>query len=650
MSSRTRLGWPSCLATALLAAAVAMLLQNAIRDLWQIRTLPERVMEWLLLFVPLDLFEAGLGRLGADAKDVALIGVVVGMAALLAVIGVVALRVARSSWWLLALGGLLWLVAMVVVLPVTGAGPFGTQLLRSPVLTSAGYALVFLGYATVLVAGRLAFRALAPGPAARPTPRPSADAAPPDGRPVAGERPEATGQPPPATADASTAQTTPTADASPAPVAPARAAPVSADRRALLTGLVGGIVAFGVARVAAQSGGLAASSLPLATVPTPAVAPTATGAGTTPATAAEGEAAASRDTPAPAGGEAAAEGGAAATAATATPPAIPTPPPERQLARNQDGSLTAAGRPKGTLAPAITGNQDFYVVTKNAAGDPLVDPTTWRLAIEGEVQRPIQLDYPTLRALPSVTQTKTLECISNFTAQCNLTTFGCDLISTATWTGVPLRDLIDLAGGLKPGVQGFAILSVDEFSAGLPPEAAMDPNTLVVYDMNGEVLPREHGYPARLLVPGRYGMKNPKWLAAIRPMAREFAGWYEQRGWNKDAIIKTMGRIDTPVDGAVVQAGDVRVAGVAYAGDRGVDKVEISPDGGQTWQPTRFLEQPPAADVLVRWETSVALAPGDAVTLVVRVTDGTGEVQTDEFSLPQPDGGSGRDTIQVRAA
>ncbi len=88
--------------------------------------------------------------------------------------------------------------------------------------------------------------------------------------------------------------------------------------------------------------------------------------------------------------------------ATPTPvPALPTPPPERELARDQDGSLTAAGRAKGTLSPPITANDDFYVVTKNADGDPNVDPTTWRLMIDGEVQHPVQLDYATLRALPS---------------------------------------------------------------------------------------------------------------------------------------------------------------------------------------------------------------------------------------------------------
>jgi DMSO/TMAO reductase YedYZ molybdopterin-dependent catalytic subunit len=598
-------GWLAALGTALTATVVALLVQTAIRGVWQLRSLPERVMEWLLLFVPLDLFEAGLARFGANAKDIALAGLILGMAALLVLVGTLAVRFGRSSWWLLGLGLLLWLVTMAVVMPVTGAGFFATGLFVSPLLTTTGYLLVFLAYGTTLVLGHLLFWWLPSAARAARPPRPET-------------------------------------------------APAGTDRRALITGLLGGIVALGVARVAAQGGSLASSSLPLATLPTPpppTAAPPATAAADEPATPPPAPTDAPAATDQPAAGGVTPAPTVAAAPPTATPvPALPTPPPARQLARDKDGALTAAGRPKGTLAPQITPTEDFYVVTKNAVADPVVDAATWRLAIDGEVVRPVQIDYATLRGLPSVTVVKTLECISNLTSQCSLTSFGCDLISTAAWTGVPLAVLVDLAGGLKPRVEGFAILSVDEFSAGLPVEVAMDPGTLVAYEMNGDVLPREHGYPARLLVPGRYGMKDPKWLAAIRPMTREYAGWYEQRNWNKDGIVKTMARIDVPVDGATLPAGSQRVAGVAYAGDRGIDKVELSADGGDSWQPTRLLEPPPAADVFVRWETTISLAAGESATLVVRATDGRGEVQTEQFSLPQPDGATGRDTIEVHAA
>jgi DMSO/TMAO reductase YedYZ molybdopterin-dependent catalytic subunit len=167
--------------------------------------------------------------------------------------------------------------------------------------------------------------------------------------------------------------------------------------------------------------------------------------------------------------------------------------------------------------------------------------------------------------------------------------------------------------------------------------------------MNGEPLPREHGFPARLLVPGRYGMKNPKWLAGIRVMDKSYAGWYEQRGWNPEGLVKTMSRIDVPADGAALSPGQQRVAGIAYAGDRGIMTVEFTADDGATWMSTDLLEPMPDTDAMVRWQGSLVMPPSGMVTLTVRATDGTGEVQTDVFVLPQPDGASGQDSIRVSA-
>jgi DMSO/TMAO reductase YedYZ molybdopterin-dependent catalytic subunit len=171
-----------------------------------------------------------------------------------------------------------------------------------------------------------------------------------------------------------------------------------------------------------------------------------------------------------------------------------------------------------------------------------------------------------------------------------------------------------------------------------------------VYEMNGQPLPREHGFPARLLVPGRYGMKNPKWLAGIRAMTQEYQGWYEQRNWNKDGIIKTMSRIDVPADGARLTVGEQRIAGIAYAGDRGLTKVEFSTDDGGTWRPAQILEPMAGKDTMVRWEATLAVPVVASLTITVRATDGAGDVQTEEFQLPQPDGASGRDSITVSAA
>jgi DMSO/TMAO reductase YedYZ molybdopterin-dependent catalytic subunit len=326
------------------------------------------------------------------------------------------------------------------------------------------------------------------------------------------------------------------------------------------------------------------------------------------------------------------------------------PPPARVLRRDQDGAALPSGRRPGELAPLVTNNDDFYIVTKNAAGDPDLRPAQWRLVVDGEVGRTVQLDYQSLRNLPAIEMTKTLECISNFVTKCELAPFGCGLISTARWRGVRLSDLLDLAGGLKPGVVSLAVISADEFTTALPLDAALAPDTILVYEMNGQVLPREHGYPARVLVPDRYGMKSGKWVIGLRALGREFVDWYGQRNWSQQAIVKTMTRIDVPAPDAELPPGEHRIAGIAYAGARGVAKVEFSPDGGQTWEVAELLEPAPGRDAWVRWQGRFTLAPGARATLMSRATDRTGELQIEAFSLPQPDGSSGWHAIDVRAA
>jgi DMSO/TMAO reductase YedYZ molybdopterin-dependent catalytic subunit len=211
-------------------------------------------------------------------------------------------------------------------------------------------------------------------------------------------------------------------------------------------------------------------------------------------------------------------------------------------------------------------------------------------------------------------------------------------------------DVVGLAGGLKPGVVALAAMAADEFTTALPIEAAMAPDTLLVFEMNGEPLPREHGYPVRLLVPGRYGLKNTKWVVALRPMRREFVDFYGQRNWSKTGVVKTMTRIDTPAAGALVPPGDVRVAGIAYAADRGIARVEYTIDGGKSWSAAELLDKSePGRDVWVRWEGKVTIQPGAQLTVVSRAADLTGAVQPEEFQLPQPDGGSGWHGLVMKA-
>jgi DMSO/TMAO reductase YedYZ molybdopterin-dependent catalytic subunit len=192
-----------------------------------------------------------------------------------------------------------------------------------------------------------------------------------------------------------------------------------------------------------------------------------------------------------------------------------------------------------------------------------------------------------------------------------------------------------------------ATISADEYTTALPIDVAMSPDALLVYEMNGQVLPREHGYPARILVPGRYGLKNAKWVVALRPMQREFVDWYGQRSWSREALVKTMTRIDIPAREARLQAGSQRIAGVAYASDRGIQKVEVSADGGESWSVAELIEPADGRDVWVRWQSRFTVEAGSDLTLIARATDGRGALQIEPFSLAQPDGAAGWNTITV---
>jgi len=312
------------------------------------------------------------------------------------------------------------------------------------------------------------------------------------------------------------------------------------------------------------------------------------------------------------------------TLANVTPAAVPTPSAE-------DGAFAAIPG----LTQEITSLADFYVVNEEIIR-PDIDPATWRLSIVGLVARPVTLTHQDLLSLPALERYQTLECISN--------PVGGDIMSTQRWTGVPLARLLERAGGMGDGAVEVVFRAVSGYSDSMPVEQALDEQTLIAIGMGGNLLPRAHGFPARLLGVGTFGMKNPKWLGEIEVVGQPYDGYWERRGWTKEAIIKTMSRIDTPHDGAEV-AGRVTVAGVAFAG-REISTVEVSSDGGATWDQAqlktalspltwrlwRFDWQPPGA--------------GD-YTLAVRATDGTGTVQEAAFAEPYPSGATGYDEVEV---
>jgi DMSO/TMAO reductase YedYZ molybdopterin-dependent catalytic subunit len=268
-----------------------------------------------------------------------------------------------------------------------------------------------------------------------------------------------------------------------------------------------------------------------------------------------------------------------------------------------------------------------------------VDVTTWTLKVIGLVDREVALTYGELIQLPIVEQYVTIACVSN--------TVGGDLVGNASWRGVPLRTVLGMAG-VHPDATQLVGRSVDGFTVGMPTSWVMDESRvpLIAIGMNGQPLPRAHGFPARLIVPGLFGyVSATKWLTELQLTTLEaFDAYWVPLGWAKEGPILTQSRIDLPKAGVSVPAGRVTVAGVAWAPDRGVSRVEVSIDG--QWHDAR-LSSPISKATWVQWLYDWDATSGNH-TLEVRATDGNGVVQTADRSDPPPDGARGHMIVGVQ--
>jgi DMSO/TMAO reductase YedYZ molybdopterin-dependent catalytic subunit len=291
-------------------------------------------------------------------------------------------------------------------------------------------------------------------------------------------------------------------------------------------------------------------------------------------------------------------------------------------------------------SPAITPVGNFYVVSKNFV-DPSVDGQSWRLHIGGMADKPVTLSLGDLRGLPATNEYVTLECISN--------NVGGDQMSTGGFTGVPLRDLVQMAAP-QAGASWVAFRARDGYTESLPLATVQaSPEIIVAYDLDGAPLPMSHGYPARMIIPGHYGMKGPKWLENIDLVSQEAGGYWEQRGWDHNAIVKTTSRFDLPRDADILKIGPISISGVAYAGTRGVSKVEYSTDGGKSWSTAPF-DAPLSPLTWVLWNATWTPSSEGAYKLMVRATDGTGSPQSSGGAMSFPSGASGYHTIQVNVS
>ena len=305
------------------------------------------------------------------------------------------------------------------------------------------------------------------------------------------------------------------------------------------------------------------------------------------------------------------------------------------------------------LASEITPTELFYRIDKNPIV-PVIMASAWKLTVKGLVAKPIQMTYTEIRNMSSIEEFATLECVSN--------KLDGDLISTAVWKGVRLKDIIGKAQ-VSPRAKYIVFRCYDGYDVGIPIERGLSEGTILAYDMNGASLTAEHGYPVRAIVPGLYGMMNPKWITEIELVEGIYEGYWQRKGWANNAKYNTHSFIVIPGNAAVgkrfisIAAGSsatsssassqmVPIAGMAFAGDRGIARVEVSTDGGATWKDAR-LKDALSPYTWVLWTVEVAMSADKHYKIVARATDKTGMVQTSEIADPFPNGATGYPVINV---
>lgn len=315
--------------------------------------------------------------------------------------------------------------------------------------------------------------------------------------------------------------------------------------------------------------------------------------------------------------------------------------PQPTTAATPAPDLTATATARDRLAPApgtrpeVTSNEDFYRIDINTV-PPKVNGNQWQLEVEGLFDNPRPITMDDLMAYPPITQPITLSCISN--------RIGGDLIGTSYWTGVRLRDVLrDL--GLKPEAKELFIEATDGFYESVVMEDMMDPRTLLVYGMNDETLPVEHGYPLRIYIPNRYGMKQPKWIIRMTAINEDRQGYWVVRGWSKEARPRIVSVIDAVDIDQPTPDGLIPIGGIAWAGDRGIQKVELQFDDGD-WVPATLRTPPLSPLTWLQWRYDWQAEPGRH-RIRVRATDGTGALQVEEQTGVRPDGATGYHSVNV---
>ena len=304
------------------------------------------------------------------------------------------------------------------------------------------------------------------------------------------------------------------------------------------------------------------------------------------------------------------------------------------------------------LASEITPTYLFYRIDINPI-IPEVDVNSWNLLIKGMVDTPLKLSYEEIKSMPAIEEFVTLECISN--------KIGGDLIGTALWKGIRLKDILEKAK-ILPGVQYIVFRCSDGYDVGIPLNKGLMNETILAYEMNLAPLTSKHGFPIRAIVPGLYGMMNPKWITEIELVDKVYEGYWQRNGWSNIAEYNTGSSIVIPGQAPIRNRfrnldenftnnsssanKRVPIAGIAFGGDKGISKVEVSTDGGITWK-TAKIKEPLSRYTWILWTTGFIPEKVENYKVIVRATDKNGEVQSSELNNPFPDGATGYHTISV---
>jgi len=284
----------------------------------------------------------------------------------------------------------------------------------------------------------------------------------------------------------------------------------------------------------------------------------------------------------------------------------------------------------------ITSNDDFYITSYRMP--PIIRKDDWSLTVKGLVKSPMTFNYPTLLAKPTLSEIVTLECVGNGIAG--------ESIGTAEWKGVSLKALLDEAK-VESHAYDVVFRAADGYSDSITVDRAMVGDVLIAHSMNGVTLPQGHGYPARIIAPGIYGMKNVQWLTEIELVPHDYQGYYQKQGWSDEATVKTMTWITDPQDGDTLTIGQTKIIrGFAFAGDRGIRHVRLKMNQDPHWRKaTLSPAQSPYSWVF--WSFPWKITKKGDHRISARATDGTGAIQPLLEEKPFPAGAAGLHEVIV---